>query len=50
MCLTASSQRPQYAELCERGSKLASYRWFYDDVFPLAKVMLPIGPRADDAG
>ena len=51
MCLTASSQRPQYAELCERGSKLlhridGSTMMF----FRLAKVMLPIGPRADDAG
>ena len=52
MCLTASSQRPQYKELCgERLETFASYRCSSTMMFfRLAKVMLPIGPRADDAG
>jgi hypothetical protein len=51
MCLTASSQKPEYSELCSKGSSLlhridGATMMF----FRLAKVMLPIGPRADDAG
>lgn len=51
MCLTPTSQVEKYAALCEKGSSLlnridGSTMMF----FRLAKVLLPIGPRADEDG